>query len=64
MVQPDLAFFGQKDLQQTVVIKRMVKDLNLPVDIAVVATLREPDGLAMSSRNIYLSADERQRALP
>ena len=63
MVQPDLAFFGQKDLQQTVVIKRMVKDLNLPVDIAVVATLREPDGLAMSSRNIYLSPDERQRAL-
>lgn len=63
MVQPDLAFFGQKDLQQTVVIKRMVKDLNLPVDIAVVPTLREPDGLALSSRNIYLSADERKRAL-
>ena len=63
MVQPDLAFFGQKDLQQTVVIKRMVKDLNMPVDIAVVPTLREHDGLAMSSRNIYLSADERKRAL-
>jgi pantoate--beta-alanine ligase len=63
MVQPDLAFFGQKDLQQTAVIKRMVKDLNLPVDIAVVPTLREPDGLAMSSRNIYLSPDERKRAL-
>ena len=63
MVQPDLAFFGQKDLQQTAVIKRMVKDLNLPVDIAVVPTLRERDGLAMSSRNIYLSPDERKRAL-
>ena len=63
MVQPDLAFFGQKDLQQTAVIKRMVKDLNLPVDIAVVPTLREPDGLAMSSRNVYLSPDERKRAL-
>ncbi len=63
MVQPDLAFFGQKDLQQTVVIKRMVKDLNLPVDIAVVPTLREPDGLALSSRNVYLSPDERKRAL-
>lgn len=63
IVQPDLAFFGQKDLQQTVVIKRMVKDLNLPVDIAVVPTLREDDGLALSSRNIYLSADERKRAL-
>ncbi len=63
MVQPDLAFFGQKDLQQTAVIKRMVKDLNLPVDIAVVPTLREPDGLALSSRNIHLSSDERNRAL-
>lgn len=63
MVQPDLAFFGQKDLQQTAVIKRMVKDLNLPVDIAVVPTLREPDGLAMSSRNIHLSSEERKRAL-
>jgi len=63
MVQPDLAFFGQKDLQQTAVIKRMVKDLNLPVDIAVVPTLREPGGLAMSSRNVYLSPDERKRAL-
>lgn len=63
MVQPDLAFFGQKDLQQTAVLKRMVKDLNLPVDIAVVPTLREPDGLALSSRNVYLSPDERKRAL-
>lgn len=63
MVQPDLAFFGQKDLQQTVVIKRMVKDLNLPVDIAVVPTMRDPDGLAMSSRNTFLSPEERRRAL-
>lgn len=63
MVQPDLAFFGQKDLQQTAVIKRMVRDLNLPVDIAVVPTMREPDGLAMSSRNVYLGPEERKRAL-
>ncbi len=63
MVQPDLAFFGQKDLQQTAVIKRMVRDLNMPVDISVVPTMREADGLAMSSRNVYLSPDERKRAL-
>lgn len=63
IVQPDLAFFGQKDLQQTVVVRRMVRDLNLPVDIVVAPTLREPDGLALSSRNTYLDPKERARAL-
>lgn len=62
MVQPDLAFFGQKDFQQTVVIRRMVRDLNLPVDVVVIPTVREEDGLAMSSRNSYLSEEERARA--
>jgi pantoate--beta-alanine ligase len=63
MVQPDLAFFGQKDLQQTAILQRMVKDLNMPVDILVAPTVREADGLALSSRNTYLSPGDRQRAL-
>jgi pantoate--beta-alanine ligase len=63
MVQPDVAFFGQKDYQQCTVVRRMVVDLNLPVEIVTVPTVREPDGLAMSSRNKYLSHDERTRAL-
>lgn len=62
LVTPQVAFFGQKDYQQTLVIRRMVEDLDVPVEIVVCATIREPDGLAMSSRNAYLSADERRRA--
>ncbi len=62
IVQPSRAYFGQKDAQQVVVIKRMVSDLNLGIDILVVPTVREEDGLAMSSRNIYLNPRERQAA--
>jgi pantoate--beta-alanine ligase len=62
IVQPSRAYFGQKDAQQVMVIKRMVADLNMGIEIVVVPTLRESDGLAMSSRNIYLSSKERQAA--
>jgi len=62
ILQPDRAFFGQKDAQQVIIIQRMVTDLNFPVAIEVCPTVREPDGLAMSSRNRYLSAEERKNA--
>jgi pantoate--beta-alanine ligase len=63
IVEPDIAFFGQKDAAQVAIIKRMVRDLNLPVSIEVCPIVREPDGLALSSRNSYLTADERKSAL-
>jgi pantoate--beta-alanine ligase len=63
MVQPDVAYFGQKDAQQVLVIRRLVADLNLPVRVEALPTVREPDGLAMSSRNALLSPAQRARAL-
>jgi pantoate--beta-alanine ligase len=63
IVTPDVAYFGQKDAQQVAVIRQVVRDLNLPLDIRVGATIRDPDGLALSSRNVRLSAEERARAL-
>jgi pantoate--beta-alanine ligase len=63
VVAPDVAFFGQKDAQQVAVVRRMVADLDLPVALEVVPTVREPDGLAMSSRNVRLDAGERERAV-
>jgi len=63
IIQPTRAYFGQKDAQQAVVIKKMVSDLNMNLEIIVVPTVRENDGLAMSSRNIYLDAEERQVAI-
>jgi pantoate--beta-alanine ligase len=62
IVQPDRAYFGQKDAQQLAIVKRMARDLNVPVDVIAVPTIREPDGLALSSRNKHLSADERRIA--
>ncbi len=63
LVQPDVAFFGQKDAQQLIAIRAMVRDLDLPVSIVPVPTVRDVDGLALSSRNVHLTDDERERAL-
>ena len=61
-VPAERAYFGRKDFQQTVVVRRMVRDLGMPVEVRVMPTVREADGLAMSSRNAYLNADERRQA--
>lgn len=63
IAQPDVAFFGQKDAQQALVVKKLVRDLDIPVRIEVCPTVREADGLAMSSRNVRLKGDDRKRAL-
>jgi pantoate--beta-alanine ligase len=63
IVEPDVSFFGQKDAAQVAIIRRMVRDLNLPVHISVCPIVREPDGLAMSSRNAYLDPEQRKEAL-
>lgn len=63
IVKPDVVYFGQKDAQQVIVIKKMVRDLNMDIEIKATPIIRERDGLAMSSRNVYLSEDERREAL-
>src|SRR4029078_84110 len=59
----DRAYFGRKDYQQTLVIQRLIDDLNVPIELRVCTLVREPDGLALSSRNVYLSEEQRRRAL-
>jgi pantoate--beta-alanine ligase len=63
LVEPDVACFGQKDIQQVTLLRHMVRDLDFPVELAVLPTVREPDGLALSSRNVNLDASERRDAL-
>lgn len=63
VIEPDRAYFGQKDAQQSVIIRKMVRDLDMGVDIVVCPTVRESDGLALSSRNVYLNPEERKQAL-
>ncbi len=62
LAEPDVACFGRKDVQQTVLVRRMVRDLDWPLELAIVPTVREPDGVAMSSRNAYLDPEQRRRA--